>query len=131
MGSFDQTNDPQRPRYPQQYGSTVPLRHGSRNQNIREVDIEDRDPTETTKLLLDCESRESSSQSLGEEDNDEDRLSKVNGDQGTSTDIERTGRDTDCDTDAHSRYKDVRAAVSEEDNHEMACVSLRLNFKLI
>src|SRR5947207_2342783 len=125
MGPFDKTNDPKRSQNPQRYSSIEPLKHGLRNKNIRNVYTEDPDPTETTKLLPDRESSDSSRQSSEDEDNG-DRLAKVNGqtvDEETSTDIEPTSGDMDYDTDADSLYNDVRAAVSREDDPEMACVS--------
>lgn len=86
----------------------------------------EQEPTERTKLLPDRESSDSSCQSL----NDGDHLPEVNGQavgQGILPDIE----DTDNDTDADSHDMDIRAAMSMEDDPEMACVSLRLNVKLM
>jgi hypothetical protein len=90
---------------------------------------EGQDPTERTKLLPDRESSDSSRQSL-DSLNDGNHLLEVNGQtvgQETLPDIE----DTDNDTDAESHDMDVRAAMSMEDDPEMACVCLRLNVKLM
>lgn len=137
MGPFDRTNDLQNP---QQYNSIVPLRHTLRNGTIWNVDIQDQ---ETIPLL---KSSDSSHLSL---DNNQDLHPEVDGqtvDQGASTDVEGAMMDADLDradadldradvdldradadldrVDADSRYKEVRAAVSREDDPKMACVSL-------
>jgi hypothetical protein len=135
MGRFDKPSDPRSPARPRQSGDNVPLlplRRGSRNQNIWNNDGDEEDFTpETRRKLLERKSEDTFHEFLDEENEDTEGLLGANGHgEGAAMEMEPLKPSTDSEIDEDeaklladdSAYEEVRAAVSNTDDSSMACV---------